>query len=94
MFAIGIGSFRSVPTAATSTIQQRKKQKSEILTETPNKDVLLACETKKKARQANLEKKLKQKSSKKGKASAKHPAKNKKAIKRKVFEESESEQEI
>ncbi|CAG9764296.1 unnamed protein product [Ceutorhynchus assimilis] len=62
-------------------------QKSEILTETPNKELLIACESKKKDRQANLEKKLEQKPSKKGKASAKHPAKNNKTVKRKVFEE-------
>ncbi|XP_031328946.1 uncharacterized protein LOC116166154 [Photinus pyralis] len=82
-----------IPTPSTSKIQRRKKQKSEILTETPNKQVLIVCEEKRNKRSVAFQEKLKRKS-KKGKSSLKHPAKNKQNFKRNLFQESEPDESI
>jgi hypothetical protein len=47
-----------IPTPSiTGTVQRRKKQKFEIFTEIPNKEVLLACELRKKRNRQPCKKK-------------------------------------
>ena len=88
-----------LPKPSTAKRQNRNKQKSEILTDTPNREKLEAATAKRSLRQRNLEEK--QEKSKKGKniikgtkGQIKKTKEKNVSIKRKVFEDSSESEDI